>query len=66
MAEDFGDNMGASLAGTAKQLAGGAVKQAAVTLAGEAKDMLAASKELAGGTGAPAREHLVEKPDLSR
>ena len=64
MADDFGDNMGGGLIGAAKE----AVKAVAspVTLAGEAKDMMAASKQLAGGTGAPAREHLVEKPDLTR
>ena len=37
-----------------------------ISLSGEAKDMLAASKALAGGSGAPSREHLVTKPDLSR
>ena len=37
-----------------------------ISLSGEAKDMLAASKALAGGSGVPSREHLVAKPDLSR
>ena len=30
------------------------------------KDMMAASKQLAGASAAPSREHLVAKPDLSR
>ena len=37
-----------------------------ISLSGEAKDMMAASKQLAGGSTAPSREHLVAKPDLSR
>lgn len=37
-----------------------------ISLSGEAKDMMAASKQLAGASAAPSREHLVAKPDLSR
>lgn len=72
MAEDFGDSTGSGLVNTAKQAAKEAV-QAVVTkggggisLSGEAKDMMAASKQLAGASAAPSREHLVAKPDLSR
>lgn len=64
MAEDFGDSMGGAVTGSVKQVA--KTVASPVTLAGEAKDMIAASKELAGDAGAPAREHLVEKPDLTR
>jgi deoxyribose-phosphate aldolase len=79
MAEDFGDSTGSGLVNTAKQAAKEVV-QAVVTkgagiggkggggisLSGEAKDMMAASKQLAGASAAPSREHLVAKPDLSR
>lgn len=79
MAEDFGDSAGSGLVNTAKQAAKEVV-QAVVTkgagiggkggggisLSGEAKDMMAASKQLAGTSAAPSREHLVAKPDLSR
>ena len=69
MAEDFGDSTGSGLVNTAGQAAKEVV-QAVVTkgisLSGEAKDMMAASKQLAGGSAAPSREHLVAKPDLSR
>lgn len=79
MAEDFGDSTGSGLVSTAKQAAKEVV-QAVVTkgvgiggnggggisLSGEAKDMMAASKQLAGASAAPSREHLVAKPDLSR
>lgn len=37
-----------------------------ISLSGEAKDMMAASKQLAGASAAPSREHLVAKLDLSR
>ena len=77
MAEDFGDSTGSGLVNTAKQAAKEVV-QAVVTkgagiggkggggISGEAKDMMAASKQLAGASAAPSREHLVAKPDLSR
>ena len=79
MAEDFGDSTGSGLVNTAGQAAKEVV-QAVVTkgagiggkggggisLSGEAKDMMAASKQLAGASAAPSREHLVAKPDLSR
>lgn len=65
MAENFGDDIAGEL-GKAMKGVEGAVKKAAVNLAGEAKDMLAASKELAGAGGTPAREHLVEHTDLTR
>ena len=77
--KDFGDSTGSGLVSTAKQAAKEVV-QAVVTkgagiggkggggisLSGEAKDMMAASKQLAGASAAPSREHLVAKPDLSR
>ena len=76
MAEDFGDSTGSGLVNTAGQAAKEVV-QAVVTkgagiggkggggisLSGEAE---AASKQLAGASAAPSREHLVAKPDLSR
>ena len=72
MAEDFGDSTGSGLVNTAGQAAKEVV-QAVVTKGagiggkgGEAKDMMAASKQLAGASAAPSREHLVAKPDLSR
>lgn len=69
MAEDFGDSTGSGLVNTAKQAAKEVV-QAVVTkgagiggkggggisLSGEAKDMMAASKQLAGASAAPSRE----------
>lgn len=80
MAEDFGDKMGAGLVEAGKETVKAVVTKGAsiggkggggkggngISLSGEAKDMLAASKALAGGSGAPSREHLVAKPDLSR
>ena len=78
MAEDFGDSTGSGLVSTAKQAAKEVVqavvtkgagiggKGGGISLSGEAKDMMAASKQLAGGSTAPSREHLVAKPDLSR
>ena len=68
MAEDFGDSTGSGLVNTAKQAAKEVV-QAVVTkgagiggkggggisLSGEAKDMMAASKQLAGASGRKAR-----------
>lgn len=65
MAENFGDEIAGDL-DKAMSGAASAVKNAAFNLAGEAKDMLAASKELAGAGGTPAREHLVEHSDLTR
>lgn len=71
MAEDFGDSTGSGLVNTAGQAAKEVVqavvtKGAGISLSGEAKDMMAASKQLAGASAAPSREHLVAKPDLSR
>lgn len=78
MAEDFGDSTGSGLVNTAKQAAKEVVqavvtkgasiggKGGGISLSGEAKDMMAASKQLAGASAAPSREHLVAKPDLSR
>lgn len=72
MAEDFGDSTGSGLVNTAKQAvvtkgAGiGGKGGGGISLSGEAKDMMAASKQLAGASAAPSREHLVAKPDLSR
>lgn len=79
MAEDFGDSMGSGLVNTAKQAAKEVVQDVVtkgagiggkggggISLSGEAKDMMAASKQLAGASAAPSREHLVAKPDLSR
>ena len=65
MAENFGDDIAGDL-GKAMKDALGAAKNAVVNLSGEAKDMLAASKELAGAGGTPAREHLAEHADLTR
>lgn len=75
MAEDFGDSMGSGLVNTAKEVVQAVVTKGAgiggkggggISLSGEAKDMMAASKQLAGASAAPSREHLVAKPDLSR
>lgn len=65
MAENFGDDIAGELGKAMKGVAG-AAKNATVNLAGEAKDMLAASKELAGAGGTPAREHLAEHANLTR
>lgn len=68
MAEDFGDVMGAGFVGAAKNAAKAAAKTVGspVTLAGEAKDMMAASKALEGAGGSPSLARFTEKPDLSR
>ena len=75
MAEDFGDSTGSGLVNTAKEVVQAVVTKGAgiggkggggISLSGEAKDMMAASKQLAGASAAPSREHLVAKPDLSR
>lgn len=76
MAEDFGDSTGSGLVNTAGQAAkevvqavvtkGAGIGGNGISLSGEAKDMMAASKQLAGASAAPSREHLVAKPDLSR
>lgn len=58
--------LGMTLAGLLRGGGGEIRKAVAIIVSGEAKDMMAASKQLAGGSTAPSREHLVAKPDLSR
>lgn len=65
MAENFGDDIAGDF-GKAMKDVSGAAKNAVVNLSGEAKDMLAASKELAGAGGTPACEHLAEHANLTR
>lgn len=68
MAEDFGDALGASAFGALKKAAVTAAKSAVcpVSLATEAKDMMAASKALEASGSTPALARTAEKAVLTR